>query len=118
MDVSLSLTPEVEKRLSERAAQQGKSLHRFIQEIVEKEALVGNGTEINVAMKPPHKPDGPQPAPGALDEDDMDTPWRGVLALEHDRETIFTTEMKFRIADLPRREPQVTISPRWIDDDE
>jgi hypothetical protein len=118
MNFSLSLTPEAEKRLSERAAQQGKSLQGFLQEIVEKEASVANGTEVTAATQSGTQPgDGPQAAPDASDAE-SEAPWRGVFAAPRDRETFFTAEVEFRIADLPRREPQVAISPRWLDDDE
>ena len=119
MNVSLSLTPEAEKRLSERAAQQGKSLQGFLQEIVEKEASVANGTQVTVAAQAGTEPaGGPQAAADAPDADESETPWRGVFSLPRDRETLFTAEGEFRIADLPRREPQIAISPRWLDDDE
>lgn len=117
MNVSLSLTPEAEKRLSERAAQQGKSLQGFLQEIVDKEASVANGIQVTVAAQ--SEPAGrSQAAPDAADAGESETPWRGVFAPPRDRETLFTAEVAFRIADLPRREPQVAISPRWLDDDE
>ena len=120
MNVSLSLTPDAEKRLAARAAQQGKSLQGLIQDIVEKEAAsVGNGTEVTETAQSTTQRVGELPLQQDVpDDDDSETPWRGVFAPAHERKTIFTTEMQFRIADLPRREPQVTISPRWVDDDE
>jgi hypothetical protein len=119
MNVSLSLTPEAERRLSERAAQQGKSLQGFIQDLIEKEASATNGSEAALAAQSAHAPDGGlQAKPDAPDEYDDETPWRGVFAPVHERKPIFTTEMEFRISDLPRRKPHVTISPRWVDDDE
>ena len=114
MNVSLSLTPEAEKRLSERAAQQGKSLQGFLQEIVEKEASVANGAQ-EAGTEPTG---GLRGIPEAADADESETPWRGVFAPPRDREILFTAEVEFRIADLPRREPQIAISPRWLDDDE
>ena len=49
---------------------------------------------------------------------DMDRPWRGVFAPEYDREVLFTQEMTIQTADLPHWEPQVTIDPRSIPEDE
>jgi hypothetical protein len=119
MNVSLSLTPEAEKRLAARAAQQGKSLQGLIQDIVEMEASAGNDTEVTGAAQSTTQLVGELPSQQDVPDDyDDETPWRGVFAPAHERKTIFTTEMQFRIADLPRRKPQVTISPRWVDDDE
>ena len=119
MSISLSLTPAAEKALAARAAQEGKTLQGYIQEIVEKEALAGNGSEVARAAPAPEQLAGQTEAQEEIvDEDDDARPWRGVFARGRERKTLFTTEMQFRIADLPKREPHVAISPRWIDDDE
>lgn len=119
MSVSLSLSPAAEKVLSARAAQQGKSLQALIQDIVEKEALTGNSSEDASATPTPERVSGQRQAQQEIvDEDEDARPWRGVFAPGHERKTLFTTEMQFRITDLPKREPHVSISPRWIDDDE
>ena len=119
MNVSLSLTPEAEKRLAARAAQLGKTLQGFIQDIVENEASASNGSELTDPARSTgqmdNNPDDRQVSP---DDSEDETPWRGVFAPAPKRKTLFTTEMQFRIGDLPRRQPHVMISPRWVDDDE
>ena len=91
----------------------------FIQEIVEKEALAGNGSAVAGTAPTPKQAEGQtQTQQEIAAEDDDARPWRGVFAPRHERKTLFMTEMQFRIADLPKRQPHVTISPRWIDEDE
>ena len=120
MNISLTLTQAAEKRLAARAAQEGKTLQELVQDVVEREALTDNGSELAGTTSPTSDQGaGPsQVEQETLEDDDDARPWRGVFAPGHDRKTLFTTEMQFRIDDLPRREPHVTISPRWIDDDE
>src|SRR5713101_4638918 len=97
MNVCLSLTPDAEKRLAARAAQQGKSLQGLIQDIVEKEAAtVGNSTEVTETPPSTTQRVGELPLQQDVPDDyDGETPWRGVFAPAHQRKTIFTTEMQF-----------------------
>lgn len=41
---------------------------------------------------------------------------RGVYAPSVPRRVIFSEVLEFRIADLPRREPQIYIDPRHLED--
>jgi hypothetical protein len=119
MSISLSLTPAAEKVLAARAAQEGKTLQGYIQEMVEKEASTETDSEIaRTACTPEQIAGQAQAEKEIVDEDDDARPWRGVFTPVRERKTLFTTELQFRLADLPKREPHVTISPRWIDDDE
>lgn len=119
MNVSLALTPEAEKRLAARAALLGKTLQGFIQDIVENEAA-SHGSEFMGPAESKGQTDNPDRGDrqAGHNDDDDEAPWRGVFAPPTERKTLFTTEVQFRISDLPRRKPHVTISPRWVDDDE
>jgi hypothetical protein len=52
MTVTITLAPETEAKLRQRAAQSGQTLEAFLQQLVEREARGGNGTAAPVAAAP------------------------------------------------------------------
>jgi hypothetical protein len=52
MTVTITLTPETEEQLRQRAAESGQTLEAFLQELVEREARGGNGTAAPEAAPP------------------------------------------------------------------
>jgi len=138
MNVTISFSPEADKQLRESAARSGQTLEVYIRQLVEGELLgakrpvrpaqaeaPGNGQVSLAEESEPAAPAGPSQPQGGdpqttcviVDPDELKTPWRGVFAPPHDRETIFTTEVEFRVADLAVREPHVNINARWLDDE-
>ena len=118
MTVSLTLSPEAERLLAGRAAEHGQTLEGFLQELVELEAKTANGRQVQAALAPVGYPRGTQATLDDLTESDDSTPWRGVFAPSGPCKILFTKDFESNISDLPKRQPQVNIEPRWLEDDD
>jgi plasmid stability protein len=52
MTLTITLPPETEQRLRERAAQSGQSVERFVQQLVEREVREANGNQVAATPAP------------------------------------------------------------------
>jgi hypothetical protein len=99
--VSVNLSTETARRLSERAAREGQTLEGLLHELAVQEALgSGNGNR----------------ATDELQADD-ERPWRGILVLDYAPKQIFKTEREVNVCALPSLPPEVIIDPRRLTDD-
>ena len=55
---------------------------------------------------------------GAAKQEPDPSVWRGVFVVEVPRKVIFTKEVHFKIADLPRWEPEIVFLGRVHEDDD
>jgi hypothetical protein len=117
MTLTLSLPAETERRLRTRAEERGLTPEAFVRELLES-TLAANERQAAVANV--DRPDVPVSAVPLPDDDEDDTPafWRGVFPTEHSRETLFTQDLAVPPSGLPRREPNVILNERWMDEDE
>src|SRR4051794_14137551 len=109
MTITIQLPPELERALQARAAGRGLDLEAFVLESLR--ATLGRPPEME-------RGDGesPAPEPAAAEEADDESPWRGAFPLEPPRRELFTQEVNLRTSALPRWQPEVVISPRWVRD--
>lgn len=116
MNLRLSIAPETEQRLRARAQAKGLTPEAFIQGLLES-TLAADVRP--TAPGSAAKDDGAfGTLPDAGEEQELPAPWRGVFATEHPHETLFTQDLAVPLSGLPRREPNVILNPRWLDDDE
>jgi hypothetical protein len=123
MSQMLEIPDQVYAALVEAATAQGKSPADLIAGLlpeITKQNSPSSSAPVAGSAPTPGDPFADSSSSDVDDQDgaDMDRPWRGVFAPEYEREVLFTQEMTIRTADLPRWEPQVTIDPRWIPEDE
>jgi hypothetical protein len=117
MTLTLSLSVEAEQWLRTRAEERGLTPEAFVRELVEN-TLAANEPQPVVAR--PERPNVPASAAPLPDDDEDDTPafWQGVFPTEHSCETMFIHDLSVPASGLPRREPNVIINTRWLDEDE
>lgn len=101
MIVNLNLSAETAKRLSDKAARDGRTLEGFLRDLAEHEAdASANG---NGAVRD--------------SEAEEERPWRGVFALDYPQREIFKAEQEVITNALPPLPPQIMIDPRRLADD-
>lgn len=101
MDVNLKLSPEAAKRLSEKAAQEGQTLERLLENLAEHEAGVSSNGKSAEAESPENE----------------ERPWRGVFVLDYPRQNIFTVEHEVNVSALPPLPAEIRIDARRLADE-
>ena len=117
MILNLDLSAEMEDRLREKAAERGVSPESYIQGMLENTLASSGRSEPSddaIARRGEEVPAGR--TEDREDAMDSATPWRGVFAMEYGRPALFVKSVP--VDSLPRWEPQITISPRWVAEDD
>jgi hypothetical protein len=115
MNLHLTIAPETERCLRARAEASGLTLEAFVQGLLEG-TLAAEVRQVVAA--PPAKEDGSsQSLPDTGEQLEAPAPWRGVFAIAHPRETLFMQDLAVPLSQLPAREPNVILNPRWLDDE-
>jgi hypothetical protein len=103
--ITIRLQPEIERRLKEKAKQDGETLESLLERLAEHAAGNGNSP--------------PAAGPETDDEELAERPWRGVFVPPRRRKVLFTHDLAFRPESLPKRQPSLNMSwHRAISDDE
>lgn len=95
-DVTIQLQAETERRLKEKAEQDGQSLEAFLQQLAEHAAGNGNGSPTSV--------------PEADNDELAERPWRGVFVPPRKRDVLFSQELPVPAEQLPKRQPSPNLN--------